>query len=154
MLLVDYIPGQPNDRFVDDNLGSYYESFQAWPVPEQLGDAVKPLTLASEVRLKDAYGGAAKAGQTVPDVPSLLRFMAKNRNSYGVAQLAADAAPRLDLRQYHNKSLSLVVGKTFADRVMFWNQRFLAPGHLGRAIVTLVVDPGKARRRQLFRRLH
>ena len=97
MLIVDYLPGQPRDRFVDDNFGSFYESFHRWPIPDQLADIVQPLTLVSDDRLKDPRGGGRGVRHSAADTPSLLAYMAKQRNTFGVAQLAADSAPRLDI---------------------------------------------------------
>jgi hypothetical protein len=46
--VVDYLPGQPNDRFIDDNFGTFYQSYGIWPIRPNLMDVVKPLGIASE----------------------------------------------------------------------------------------------------------
>lgn len=140
--LVDYGIGQPRDRFIDDNFGSYYDSFHHWPLPVPLADCLQPLHVASADR--QAEVSRLKRAQTlVADTAELLTEMSKNRNSFGVAQLSADAAPRLDTGYLRNDSFNLVIGMSFKDRLSFWNHRFFAPTYLGREMVTLIVDPSR-----------
>jgi rubrerythrin len=141
--LVDYLPGQPNDRFVDDNFGAFYRSYGRWPVPENLADSVLPLTVASEELLKATYRGRRHDGETVPDTPALLRFMATNRNTFGLAQIAADAAPRIETRENFDEAFTLFIGDSYADRIAFWNLRSRDPAFLGREMTTLIVSPAR-----------
>jgi hypothetical protein len=67
--------------------------------------------------------------------------MAQHRNSYGLAQLAADSTPRIELRESYDSAFSLVVGDSFSDRVHFWNCRSRVPVFLGREFTTLIVSP-------------
>lgn len=141
--IVDYLPGQADDRFVDDNFGTFYGSYGLWPLPENLADAVKPLTIASEELLNAPNRGRRYEGETVPDAAALLVFMAANPNTHGLAQIAADAAPRIELRESYDNAFTLVIGDSFADRVAFWNLRSRAPAFLGREVTTLIVSPSR-----------
>ena len=153
MLVVDYLPGQPSDRFIDENLGTPFRCFERWPLPHHLADVLRPITLASKDLLADPGHAVRPTGDTVPDAAALLRFMAERPNSFGLAQLAADSAPRVEVRGRHREALSLVVGDTFADRVLFWNDRSLMPAFLGRHFTTLIVSPKRLEEEEFFKAL-
>ena len=148
--VVDYLPGQAHDQFIDDNFGTYYGSYGRWPIPKQLADAVTPLTVVSEEVLNAPNRGRRYEGETVADATALLRFMSENGNTYGLAQLAADATPRIELREAYDNALTLVVGDTFADRVAYWNLRSREPAFLGREVATMIVDPARLEDRPFF----
>lgn len=61
----------------------------------------------------------------------------------GLAQLAANSAPRIEIQDRFRESFSLFVGDTFADRVVFWNERSLTPVYLGRDFTTMIVSPSR-----------
>jgi hypothetical protein len=69
--------------------------------------------------------------------------MAAHRNTFGLAQIAADATPRIELRDVYENAFTLVVGDTFADRVVFWNLRSRDPAFLGREPTTVIVPPSR-----------
>jgi len=87
--------------------------------------------------------GRRHEGETVPDSAALLRFMAAYRNTYGLAQVAADVAPRIELCDNYDNTLTLVVGDAFADRVAFWNLRSRASVFPGREPCTLIIPPSR-----------
>lgn len=153
MLIVDYLPGQPHDRFIDDNLGTPLGCFGWWPLPDHLADALRPITLASDELLADQRRASRPTGETVRDTAALLHNMAERRNTFGLAQLAADSAPRIEVRERHREAFSLIVGDTFADRILFWNDRSLMPVYLGRDFTTLIVSPQHLEDEQFFNAL-
>lgn len=140
--LVDYLPAHPHDRFIDDNFGSHTASFSSWPLPEQLADAIKPISLASEEVLKK-WQGRAHDGETVSTTADLLSQMAKRRNIYGLAQLSSDGAPRIELRETANDCFNLIVGDAYTDRILFWNCRSRDAAYLGREVTCLIVSPSR-----------
>ena len=71
----------------------------------------------------------------------------------GLAQLAAASAPRIEVGDRHREALSLIVGDTFADRVLFWNDRSLMPTYLERDFTTLIVSPQRLEDEQFFNAL-
>jgi len=141
--LVDYLPGQIHDRFIDDNFGTFHRSSGIWPIPANLADAVKPLAIASEELLTAPNRGPRYQGETVPNAVALLRFMATNRNTFGLAQLAADATPRIELRDSCGGDFTFVIGDSFADRVAFWNLRSRDPAFIGREACSLISSPSR-----------
>ena len=153
MLLVDYLPGQPSDEFIDDNFGTPFGCFGWWPLPDHLADALRPISVASNELLADHQRSSRPAEDIVPDTATLLRFMAERRNSFGLAQLAAASAPRIEVGDRHREALSLIVGDTFADRVLFWNDRSLMPTYLERDFTTLIVSPQRLEDEQFFNAL-
>lgn len=150
MLVVDCLPGQPPDRFVDDNFGTTLGCFGQWPLPDHLADALRTITLASDELLRDQCRGHRSVGETASDTVTLLRTMAEKRNSFGLAQLAADSAPRMKILDRFSEAFSLIIGDTFADRILFWNDRSLMPAYLGRDFTTLVVCPSRLEEEEFF----
>jgi hypothetical protein len=142
MLVPDRLPGVASDRFIDDNFGTPSDSFHRWPLPENLADVVKPITLGTPEHLAQFYRGGPPM-ELVSDASALLRAMAQRRNSFGLAQLAADSAPRMEIPGGESESFSLVIGDGFADRILFWNERSLMPSYLGRGFVTFIVSPAR-----------
>lgn len=138
--VVDYAPGYARDRFVDDNFGTSWGSFLSWPLPGDLADGLQAITLVAGE--PDPRSGIRVKGETVHDVASLLRAMAANRRSLGVAQMAADSTPRIEVGRGVSESLSLVIGDHFADRILYWNIRSLMPTYLD-GFTTLIVSPSR-----------
>ena len=145
--IVDYGPGYGGDRFVDDNFGTAWGSFLSSPLPGDLADGLQAITLVPGE--PDPRVGIRLKGETVHDVASLLRAMAENRRSLGVAQLAADLTPRIEVGDGRVESLSLVVGDHFADRILFWNLRSLMPTYLC-GITSLIVSPSRLEDDEFF----
>lgn len=139
--VVDYLPGQAHDRFIDDNFGTFYGSAGIWPIPINLSDSVTPIAVASQDLLAQPSVFRIRAEETVLNATELLRFMSEHRNVYGLAQFAADSTPRIELRDVGHDAFTLVVGETFADRIAFWNRRSRDPVHFGREVCSLIVPP-------------
>ena len=142
MSIVDYLTGQPSDRFIDDNFGSSLRCLNASPLPASLADAIAPLYLAPEELRVKHHRTRQPGEQYVSDRQLLLNALAGNRNSYGLAQLSADSAPRIELTKNFAEAFALFIGDTFADRLAFWNFRSNFPAHYGREFVTLIVSEG------------
>lgn len=142
MLIADRLPGVPSDRFIDDNFGTPSDSFHRWPLPENLADVVKPITLGTPEHLAQFYRGGPPM-DLVPDASALLAAMAERRNSFGLAQLAADSAPRMEIPGGESESFTLVIGDEVADRILFWNERSLMPSYLGRGFAAFIVSPAR-----------
>ena len=141
MLIVDCLPAQPANRFIYDNFGTLLQSFCWWPLPDNLSDIVRSITLAPTELLNDKKGGYRIDGENAQSVNSLLQKMAEKRNSYGIAQLAADSVSRTEIERPYHEYFNLIVGDTFSDRILFWNERSRMPEYLGRDFTTLIVSP-------------
>ena len=82
-------------------------------------------------------------GEIVPTETALLERMASQRNLYGLAQLSAYLVPRRQIRNGNwSRTVNIVVGDSFADRITFWNARHHLPVWLHNDIVTLKLSPG------------
>ena len=146
--IVDYGPGYPRDRFVDDNFGTPGRSFSSWPLSADLADGLQAITLVP-AELDPRFGLRLK-GETVCGVVPLLRVMAENRRSLGLAQLAADSTPRVEIGSGVSESLTLVVGDQFADRILYWNLRSHMPNYLGGGFTTLIASPSRLEDDEFF----
>lgn len=144
MWIVDYLGGRGDpDRFIDDNFGTHWRSYYRWPIHESMADVTKSLTVVSQADLSRPNTGRRYQGETVEDAAALLHYMAQHRNSYGLAQLSADSAPHIELREGFEDAFTLVVGDSFVDRLHFWNSRSRVPNFLGRDFTTMIVSPAR-----------
>ena len=74
-------------------------------IPDQLGDAVRTITIASDKLLADRQSGYKLIGERVADAVRLLQKMATTPNSFGLAQLAANSAtPKIDVTRSTNEA--------------------------------------------------
>lgn len=79
-----------------------------------------------ELLPRERYVGEVE--ETIADLPTLFRSMARSPRDLGLTQLAAMACPRLSVEDLNwGKSFHLVIGGTAADRIMYWNARFFMP---------------------------
>ncbi len=68
----------------------------------------------------------------------LLERISNQRNLIGLAQMSASVAPRLEIDSMKwSRTVSLIIGNSFADRVIFWNVQHLMPVYLGGGITSL-----------------
>ena len=114
-----------------------------WPVPPNLADAVRPISIASEQLLSAPNRGRRHEGETLPDATALMHYMASNRNTFGLAQFAADSTPRIELRDNYHNAFTLLIGDTFNDRLAFWNLRSRDPVFLAREPCSLIVSSSR-----------
>lgn len=139
--LVDYIPGQKPDRFIDDNFGSPLGCFDYWPLPDHLNDVLRTISFGSEDAIaKHSQNTRKSFHDAVNDIPSLLKTLSIRRNAYGLSQLSADSVPRLDYRDHRREAFALIIGDSFNDRLLYWNIRSLLPSYFGREFVCLIIS--------------
>mgnify|MGYP003874496283 FL=1 len=148
--VVDTLPREPFDRFVEDNFGTARSALQRWPLPDQIADSVQSIVLASEEAQRDQRFIPRAVRDFVRDVVTLLAQMAERRSIFGLAQLSADLVERDDLRDPGRDYFKLIVGDTFADRVHFWNSRSRMPTYLGRDVCCLIVSPERLESQAFF----
>ena len=141
MRLVDCLLSEPHDRFIDDNFGTYRASFGAWPMPPNLADLLRPIYVGNDGLKAQCKTWGVNVDDVLPSVTALLSTMARGRNSFGLANLAADSVPRVEFRSRRRPGFTLIVGSTFADRLLHWNLRSHYPAYVGRDFTGLVVSP-------------
>ena len=149
MMIVEYADDTDYARFLGDNFGRLEDSFGVWSLPAPLEPVLEMLTVFTPAMAERYRMARRPAPNRAAHVPQMLKMLAAKRQAYGVAHLAADLAPRIDLHD-HLSGFSIFVGSTVGDRVAYWNERSLAPIHQGREPWSLMISPGDLENQDLF----
>jgi hypothetical protein len=149
--LVDNHPGYAMPQFLEANFGSYNLCNQSWPMGKDMADYAQTIALTPQHVLDDPRLHPKPNGEAITSEQDYLVRIAKQRDLIGFAQLSAWVCPRLELHdQRWGTSLNLVVGTTFADRLLFWNTRSHFPVWLDHGMVTLNVRKEDLERGEFF----
>ena len=139
--LVDVHRRGPSPQFLQENFGCYSQTLSPWPIPPDMTDYVRAFTLVEQEIVDNPHIQPRPQSEFVTDYKVILDRLAKQRDVYGLAMLSAWLCPRLEMRdpRWANK-VNLVVGDSFADRIIFWNARSHLAVHLDHDLVTLKVS--------------
>lgn len=125
--------------FVQQNFGCYSQGSGPWPMGGDMSEYVKMLTL---VPPEQANVQPRAQGDVVSTEMALLEALATQRNLMGLAQMSASFTPRLEVNHGNwSRTVNLVVGDSFVDRLVFWNALSLSPVWLSGNLATLKVSP-------------
>ena len=126
--LLDAYPGYQAPRFITDNFGLIRCSTSAFPPNQSVLDLADLLLLTSEARPEERKH-FLPIGEDVFGLMPLLAEMGRSRNVRTLAQLSGQLASKPIGIEDHSKSsaMTLVIGDSPLDRILFWNSRLFYP---------------------------
>ena len=139
-LLDSWWTEQPS-RFLTDNFGTYFHSQATGVYPADATTAADRLIIVSPENSANPQRGVPRDFARLPNELEAVRTIGEGRATT-MSLLSAHFAPKLDiLFSRWSSAFNLVVGETFADRLLFWNARLLIPAWLDPNICCLRITP-------------
>ena len=140
-VLLDKHPQMQPSLFLQHSFGFYETSRTGnWPIARDTEAYMASLTIVAKETLDNPSIRPHVRGESVTDEAALLKRIGGQRNIMGVAQLSAAICPRFEFADNRwCNGATIIVGDSFANRLLFWNARSHLPAWMDDKVVTLQV---------------
>lgn len=125
--IIDRWPGEVPTRLLTDNFGTYLYSSGGNFFPPDAQVAAGLMTIIDPENQQNQHFGVPSDLIAIPnETAAYEEFAARRATSLSV--ISAQFSSRLEFHdpRWHN-SLSVILGDSFDDRILFWNSRLLTP---------------------------